>query len=54
MEVVFTYKSTSTTAKVEFLPREGEEVIMDGVFYHVHLVCHNIDQGKTEVVLVKE
>lgn len=54
MEVILTYKSISKRLNVNFLPRNGEEVIMDGETYEVHLVTHDLDNDEIEVVLIKD
>lgn len=51
MEVKFTYKSSSKSYDVNFLPKMGEEIIMDGKTFNVFLVTHDLDNNEIEVVL---
>jgi len=51
IQLTFTHKLKQTTAKVKFVPRKGEEVLMDGILYRVVDVRHDIDNEDIEVLL---
>lgn len=51
IDVTFWFKLESTKAKVKVLPRENEEIILDGVSYKVTIVQHQISQGVHDILI---